>query len=124
MMHANHYNMEASLYYAKSANFRQKALVVRRFAKAAEAIRYAVEDLAPALLKGCSLEINESYYFGPEIRPLYENRAFPMRRRAKQTGRKSKRLESTGEAEKSLSSATDLCASPLLQALAVGGSEN
>jgi len=82
-MDTNNYKMEASLYYAKSASSQRKALVLRRFAKAAEAIRYAVEDLAPELLQGCSLEVNESYYFGQEIRPLYDDRAFPLRRRAK-----------------------------------------
>jgi hypothetical protein len=115
-MHAQHYNMEASLYYAKSASSQRKALVLRRFAKAAEAIRYAVEDLSPELLRGCSLEVNESFYFGREIRPLYDDRAFPLRRRAKQVSRKPSQLKSTGEPERSMSSAMQLCAMPLPQA--------
>lgn len=115
-MHAQHYNMEASLYYAKSASSQRKALVLRRFAKAAEAIRYAVEDLSPGLLRGCSLEVNESFYFGREIRPLYDDRAFPLRRRAKQIGRKPSQPKSTGEPERSMSSAMQLCAMPLPQA--------
>ena len=115
-MHAQHYNMEASLYYAKSASSQRKALVLRRFAKAAEAIRYAVEDLSPGLLRGCSLEVNESFYFGREIRPLYDDRAFPLRRRAKQIGRKPSQPKSTGEPERSVSSAMQLCAMPLPQA--------
>ena len=82
-MDAKNYRMEASLYFAKSAKAKPAALVLRRFAKAAEAIRFAVEDLPPTLLQGCSLEINESYYFGQEIRPLYDDHAFPLRRRAK-----------------------------------------
>jgi hypothetical protein len=82
-MDVEQYAMEASLYYAKSPNSKQKALVFRRFEKAAEAIRYAVEDLAPNLLEGCSLEVNETRYLGREIRPLYEDRAFPLCRRAK-----------------------------------------
>jgi hypothetical protein len=82
-MEAEQYKMEASLYYAKSVNSQRKALVLRRFAKASEAIRFAVEDLSPKLLQGCSLEVEESYYFGQEIRPLYDDRAFPLRRRTK-----------------------------------------
>jgi hypothetical protein len=82
-MEVNDYSMEASLYYAKRANSKQKALVFRRFPRAAEAIRFAVEDLAPKLLDGCSLEVNEGHYFGREIRPLYDDSAFPLRRRAK-----------------------------------------
>jgi hypothetical protein len=82
-MHADNHVMEASLYFAKSSNSKRKALVFRRFARAAEAIRFAVEDLSPQLLDGCSLEVNEGHYFGREIRPLYDDRAFPLRRRAK-----------------------------------------
>lgn len=82
-MDTQDYLMEASLYYSKSANRKQKSLVFRRFTKAAEAIRFAVEELPPKTLEGCSLEVNESQYFGREIRPLYEDSAFPLRRRAK-----------------------------------------
>ena len=82
-MDAKNYTMEASLCFAKNASAKLKALVRRRFARAAEAIGFVVEDLAPPLLQGCSLEINESYCFGQEIRPLYDDRAFPRRRRAK-----------------------------------------
>jgi hypothetical protein len=80
-MHAKEYFFEASLFYAKSANPKRKALVFRRFARAAEAIRFAVEELAPKLLDGCSLEVNETHYFGREIRPLYDDNIFPLRRR-------------------------------------------
>jgi hypothetical protein len=87
-MDANDYAMEASLFYAKTGNSRQKALTFRRFAKAAEAIRFAVEELAPKLLQGCSLEVNETHYFGREIRPLYDDQAFPLRRRDKKSASK------------------------------------
>ena len=80
-MDANDYSHEASLCYAKSADPRRKALVFRRFKRAAQAIRFAVEELAPKLLDGCSLEVNETHYFGREIRPLYDASAFPLRRR-------------------------------------------
>ncbi|WP_424362879.1 hypothetical protein [Methylocystis parvus] len=80
-MHARDYAMEASLFYAKSGQSKRKALTFRRFAKAADAIRFAVEDLAPKLLGGCSLEVNETHYFGREIRPLYDDTAFPLARR-------------------------------------------
>lgn len=79
-MDAKDYSLEASLCYAKSANPRRKALVFRRFKKAAQAIRFAVEELAPNLLDGCSLEVNETHYFGREIRPLYDDKVFPLRR--------------------------------------------
>ena len=80
-MDRNDYLIEASLCYAKSADPKRKALVFRRFSRAAEAIRFAVEELAPKLLDGCSLEVNEIHYFGREIRPLYDDNVFPLRRR-------------------------------------------
>lgn len=87
-MDANDYAMEASLFYAKAGQSRGTALTFRRFARAAEAIRFAVEDLAPKLLQGCSLEVNETHYFGREIRPLYDDQAFPLRRRGKKSAGK------------------------------------
>ncbi|KAF2992175.1 hypothetical protein OGR47_09980 [Methylocystis sp. MJC1] len=80
-MDATDYASEASLYYAKSPHSKQKSLVFRRFTIAAEAIRFAVEELSPQILNGCSLEVNEDHYFGREIRPLYDDGAFPLRRR-------------------------------------------
>jgi hypothetical protein len=80
-MNANEYFLEASLYYAKNANSKRSGLVFRRFSKAADAIRFAVEELTPKILDGCTLEVNEDHYFGREIRPLYENHVFPLRRK-------------------------------------------
>ena len=76
-MEADDYLLEAALYYAKSANSKQKALVFRRFDSAADAIRFAVEELSPKQLDSCTLEINESQYFGRAIRPLYDEHFFP-----------------------------------------------
>lgn len=82
-MDANDYRLEASLYYSKTPGTKQKSLVFRRFPKAADAIRFAVEDLAPKIFDSCSLEVNDAHYFGREIRVLYDDGAFPLRRRGK-----------------------------------------
>lgn len=82
-MDAQDYRMEAALYFPRSVNAKQKSLCFRRFGRAAEAIRYAVEELAPKILNNCSLEVNGLYYFGHEIRPLYDSCDFPLRRRSK-----------------------------------------
>jgi hypothetical protein len=119
-MEAKNYRMEASLYYAKRANSYPKSLVLRRFARAAEAIRFAVEDLSPKLLEGCSLEVEESYYFGREIRPLYDDHAFPLRRRTKSMSGKRKRPESAVERRRSFVSPTiEVSAIPLYQSAAL-----
>jgi hypothetical protein len=84
-MHANDYRMEAALHFSKNTKAKQKSLVFRRFTRASDAIRYAVEDLAPRIFDSCSLEVNELHYFGREIRPLYDSGDFPLRRRQKKS---------------------------------------
>jgi hypothetical protein len=80
------YGMEAGLFSSKNPVKRsrscQNSMQFRRFAQAAEAIRYAVEDMPPGLLASCSLEVAEATYTGAAIRGLYESDEFPLPRRA------------------------------------------
>lgn len=92
-MENQHYFVEASLYYGNSRN-RGRTLAFRRFSEAAEAIRFAVEELSPALLNGCTLEIGEDEYFGRAIRPLYDHSSFPLLRCKRATrGAQGKQVE-------------------------------
>lgn len=77
-MSAFDYSTEAALFYNKAVTSRQKSLTFRRFAQAAEAIRYAIEELPAYALDGCSLEVNDERYFGKDIRPLYDSADFPL----------------------------------------------
>ena len=86
-MDAQDYRMEAGLFFSKSESARNKSLAFLRFGRAAEAIRYAVEELSPKILASCSLEVNGLHYLGREIRPLYDSEAFPLRRRLKKDAR-------------------------------------
>jgi hypothetical protein len=52
----------------------------RRFAKAAEAIRFAIEELSPAQLAGAQLETEEQRFDCAGIRRLYQSAAFPLAR--------------------------------------------
>jgi len=54
----------------------------RRFAKAAEAIRFAIEELSPELLVGAHLEVEEERFDSDGIRRLYEHAEYPLVRRA------------------------------------------
>jgi hypothetical protein len=54
----------------------------KRFTSAAEAIRFAVEELAPDLLRGAYLEVAEERFDASGIRQLYESDTYPLVRRA------------------------------------------
>lgn len=51
----------------------------RRFDRAADAIRYAVEELPEALLLGAYIEIDEERLGHKDIRALYESANFPAK---------------------------------------------
>ena len=74
------YGTEAELFAANLRQSRRQPLEYKRFARAADAIRFAIEDLSPRLLLGTYLEVNELRYEGREIRRLYERADFPLTR--------------------------------------------
>ncbi len=54
----------------------------KRFATAAEAVRFAVEEIAPPALLGAYLEVDETRFGIAEIHALYESPDFPLQRAA------------------------------------------
>jgi hypothetical protein len=76
------YGMSAELFSSRASNGRRQPLSYRRFAQAAEAIRFAIEDLPPQSLIGTYLEVDESRYESAEIRRLYASARYPLPRRA------------------------------------------
>ena len=52
----------------------------RRFPNAAEAVRYAVEEMPAAWLIGTFLDIDGTRYEGRAIRALYEAEGYPLER--------------------------------------------
>jgi hypothetical protein len=75
------YSMEAELFSAKGGNFRRQPLGYKRFARAADAIGFAIEELPPHCLVGTYLEVNEERYEAKDIRRLYESAEYPLARR-------------------------------------------
>ena len=53
-----------------------------RFARAEDAIRFAIEELPPELLLAAQLKVTEERFDGDGIRRLYESAEYPLARRA------------------------------------------
>jgi hypothetical protein len=53
-----------------------------RFARAADAIRFAIEELPPELLAAAQLKVAGERFDGNGIRRLYESHEYPLTRRA------------------------------------------
>ena len=84
-MNAFDYDASAELYSGTGGRMHQKSLKYRRFPRAAEAIRYVMEDMPANTLLGCSLDVDDETYVGKAILPLYESPDYPLPRRAKAT---------------------------------------
>jgi hypothetical protein len=54
----------------------------RRFATGAQAIRYAIEDLPAALLRGSIIQVDDDGFDARQIRELYNCPAYPLTRTA------------------------------------------
>jgi hypothetical protein len=80
------YSTAAELFSMKPRNSRRAPLGYRRFARAADAIRFAIEDLPSQFLTGTYLEVDEVRYQHSEIRSLYESADYPLARAAGQPG--------------------------------------
>ena len=76
------YGVPAEVFPARNRKYRRQAIGYRRFARAADAIRFAIEELPPELLLGTFLEVDGERHGSAEIRRLYESSDYLLPRRA------------------------------------------
>ena len=75
------YNAPAELFPSRNRKIASR-VKYRRFDHAAEAIRFAVEELPEALLLGAFIEIEESRLGHKDIRALYDSERYPLKKKA------------------------------------------
>lgn len=76
------YDAEAELFAMRKRIPRRQPLGYKRFPRAAQAIRFAIEDLPADLLVGAYLDVDDRRYDSDAIRRLYESAAYPLARRS------------------------------------------
>jgi hypothetical protein len=75
------YDAAAELFPTRRRLPRREPFGYKRFAQAAQAIRFAIEDLPAECLVGAFLEVDEQRYGSDDIRRLYESDEYPLTRR-------------------------------------------
>jgi hypothetical protein len=75
------YGAPAELFMAKRKGGPRQRLRYRRFATAAEAIRFAVEELPAVRALGAWMQVGDERFDGDDIQRLYQSNDFPLQRR-------------------------------------------
>ena len=74
------YNSLAELYPARSWKGNAGRITYKRFEMAAEAVRFAIEELPAQALLGTYLEVDEERFDSRQIRRLYDSKDYPLPR--------------------------------------------
>jgi hypothetical protein len=77
------YCSPAELFMAKRKGGPRQRLGYRRFATAAEAIRFAVEDFPAIRALGAWMQVGDERFDNADIHRLYEQDDYPLQRRAR-----------------------------------------
>jgi hypothetical protein len=74
------YSAAAELYPSRSRGPRKQPVGYKRFEQAAEALRFAIEEMPSESLVGAYLEVDEGRFDADEMRALYESPDYPLPR--------------------------------------------
>jgi len=74
------YDMPAELFMAKRKGSAHQRLGYRRFATAAEAIRFAVEEFPAIHTLGAYMQVGDERFDSDDIHRLYESSDYPLSR--------------------------------------------
>ena len=75
------YGVAAELFMARRKGGARQPLSYRRFATAAEAIRFAIEELPAIRALGAWMQVGDQRFDGDDIQRLYESDDYPLQRR-------------------------------------------
>jgi len=75
------YSLPAELFMSKRKGRPPQRVGYRRFATAAEAIRFAVEDFPAIRTLGAWMQVGDERFDSNEIHRLYDSDDFPLQRR-------------------------------------------
>jgi hypothetical protein len=76
------FDAPAELFSGTGQGAARGTMQYRRFASGGEAIRYAIEDLPAALLRGSVIQVDDDRFDARQIRELYDCPAYPLARAA------------------------------------------
>ena len=76
------YKCAAELYSTRRRRSGRQPFGYKLFEQAAEAIRFAIEDLPEGALVGAFLEVGDERYGSDDIRRLYESAKYPLTRQS------------------------------------------
>jgi hypothetical protein len=77
------YTAAAELFPTRRRLPKRQSFGYKRFDQAAQAIRFAVENLPPDSLVGAFLEVDEQRFGSDGIRRLYDSAEYPLKRSAR-----------------------------------------
>ena len=80
------YAASAELFIPKGKRRGRQPLSYRRFATAAEAICFAVEEFPAMRTLGAWIRVGDERFDSDDIRRLYESNSYPRRRRMRKSG--------------------------------------